>query len=143
MLGYFPGSSQDEYPIGKVLWCARLFINQYLGTHGDYCQGYRANDWIASSDDKWWAHMDAYTSVRFKDILKEIGLAAAVLAVKIRVPLSTQNFLDILEHYDMDTCTFFPLVGEMGISPWEMQRVSELPVGEFSYAEHVPPFKEF
>lgn len=86
--------------------------------------------------------MVAYASVRFKDILKEIGLAAAVRAIKNRVPLSIPNFLGIVESYNIKTCTFFTQVGEMGISPWEMQKVSELPVGEFLYEEHVPHYAE-
>src|SRR3954463_6316888 len=45
----------------------------------------------------------------------------------------------MLEQYNPETCTFFTPVGEIGISPWEMQHVSGLPAGEFPYEEHVPP----
>src|SRR4051812_13382171 len=48
----------------------------------------------------------------------------------------------MLEQYSPDTCIFFAPVGEIGISPWEMQQVSGLPAGEFPYEEHVPPSAE-
>src|SRR3954462_110733 len=48
----------------------------------------------------------------------------------------------MLKQYSPNTCTFFTPVGEIGISPWEMQRVSVLPAGEFPYEEHVPPSVE-
>lgn len=48
----------------------------------------------------------------------------------------------MLERYNVETCMFFPLVGEMDISPWEMQKAFELSVGEFSYEKHVPPFAQ-
>src|SRR3954466_6165070 len=55
---------------------------------------------------------------------------------------NVNNFLGMLEQYNRETCTFFTPVGEIGISPWEMQHVSGLPAGEFPYKEHVPPSAE-
>ena len=40
-----------------------------------------------------------------------------------------------------DVYIFMP-VGEIGLSPCEMQHVSGLPVGAFPYEEHVPPSVE-
>src|SRR5436190_20140995 len=48
----------------------------------------------------------------------------------------------MLKQYSPETCTFFTPVREIGISPWEMQRISGLPAGEFPYEEHVPPSTE-
>src|SRR5436190_10357215 len=61
-----------------------------------------------------------------------------MLAVRQGVRANINNFLGMLEQYSPERCTFFTPVGEIGISPWEMQRVSDLPMGEFPYEEHVP-----
>src|SRR4051812_15024554 len=65
-----------------------------------------------------------------------------MLAVRQGVRANVNNFLGMLEQYSPETCTFFTSVGEIGISPWEMQHVSGLPAGEFPYEEHVPPSAE-
>ena len=62
-----------------------------------------------------------------------------MLAVRQGVRANVNNFLGMLEQYSPDTRTFFTHVREIGISPWEMQRVSGLSTGEFHYEEHVPP----
>lgn len=81
--------------------------------------------------------MVSYASTRFGDVLGEIGLAAAMLAIKKEVSLSPSNFLGVLELYDPDTCIFFTSVGEMEISLQEMHMVSWLLVGELPYEEHI------
>src|SRR5438270_7324084 len=78
----------------------------------------------------------------FEDHLRQIQLLPAVLAVRQDVRANVNNFLGMLEQYSPETCTFFTPVGEMGISPWEMQHVSGLPAGEFPCEEHVPPSAE-
>src|SRR3954465_7087624 len=78
----------------------------------------------------------------FEDRLQQIQLLPAVLAVRQGVRANVNNFLGMLEQYSPETCTFFTPVGEIGISPWEMQQVSGLPMGEFPYEEHVPPSVE-
>src|SRR4051812_29670412 len=65
-----------------------------------------------------------------------------MLAVRQGVRANVNNFLGMLEQYSPETCTFFTSVGEIGISPWEIQHVSSLPAGEFPYEEHVPPSAE-
>src|SRR3954471_23414218 len=77
-----------------------------------------------------------------KDRLHQIQLLPAMLAVREGVRANVNNFLGMLEQYSPETCTFFTPIGEIGISPWEMQHVSGLPTGEFPYEEHVPPFAE-
>lgn len=83
--------------------------------------------------------MVAHLSSRFRGLLKEIGLASAMLAIKYRVPLNAFSFLGMLERYDIETYAFFTPVGEIRMSPWEMQRFSGFLVCEFSYEEHIPP----
>src|SRR4051812_35633834 len=80
--------------------------------------------------------------MEFKDRLQQIQLLPAILAVRQGVRANVNNFLCMLEQYNSETCTFFTPVGEIGISPWEMQHVSGLPAGEFPYEEHVPPSAE-
>src|SRR5436189_2979511 len=65
-----------------------------------------------------------------------------MLIVRQGVRANVNNFLGMLEQYSPRTCTFFTPVGEIRISPWEMQHVSGLPAGEFPYEEHVPPSAE-
>src|SRR3954465_2305894 len=65
-----------------------------------------------------------------------------MLAVRQGVRANVNNFLGMLEQYIPETCTFFTPVGEIGISPWEIQQVSGLSAGEFPYEEHVPPSAE-
>src|SRR4051812_37925683 len=55
---------------------------------------------------------------------------------------NVNNFLGMLEQYCPETRIFFTSVGEIGISPWEMQQVSGFSAGKFSYEEHVPPSGE-
>src|SRR3954469_19339984 len=86
--------------------------------------------------------MVAYACTEFEDQLRRLQLLPAVRAVPQGVRASVNNFLGMLEQYSPDTCTFFTPVEELGISPWEMQRVSGLPASEFSYEEHVPPTAE-
>src|SRR3954462_15698563 len=78
----------------------------------------------------------------FEDRLRQIQLLPAMLSVRQGLRANVNNFLGMLEQYSPKTCTFFTPVGEIGISPWEMQHVSGLPAGEFSYEEHVPPSAE-
>src|SRR3954468_3220132 len=75
----------------------------------------------------------------FEDQLRQIQLFPTMLTVREGVRANVNNFLGMLEQYRPETCTFFTPVGEIGISPWEMQHVSGLPAGEFPYEEHVPP----
>src|SRR5436189_5007157 len=82
--------------------------------------------------------MVAQVCTEFEDQLRWIQLLPAMCAVRQGVHANVNNFLGMLEQYSPDTCTFFTPVGEIGISPWEMQRVSGLPAGEFPYEEHVP-----
>lgn len=77
--------------------------------------------------------MVTHVPSRFQDLLEQIRLAPVVIVIKHRIPLSALNLLGMLERYNVETCTFFTPVGEMGISPWEMQMASGLLVGEFSY----------
>src|SRR5438270_1300575 len=78
----------------------------------------------------------------FEDHLRQIQLLPAVLAVRQDVRANVNNFLGMLAQYSPETCTFFTPVGEIGISSWEMQRVSGLSAGEFPYEKHVPPSAE-
>src|SRR3954466_11999345 len=102
----------------------------------------RAEGWVSPAGDPWWSRMMTRGCTEFKDQLQQIQLLPAMLAVRQGVRANVKNFLGMLEQYSPEMCTFFTPVGEIGISPWEMQQVSGLPVGEFSYEEHVLPSVE-
>src|SRR3954468_9117926 len=78
----------------------------------------------------------------FEDQLRQIQLFPTMLAVRQGVRANVNNFLCMLEQYSSETCTFFTPVGEIEISPWEMQHVSGLPAGEFPYEDDMPPSAE-
>jgi len=48
----------------------------------------------------------------------------------------------MLECYNLETCTFFTPVREMGLSLHEMYEVSELVMGDISYEKYVPSAKK-
>src|SRR3954469_2016392 len=86
--------------------------------------------------------MMTHGCMEFEDQLQRIQLLPAMLAVRQGVRANVNNFLGMLEQYSLETCTFFTPVGEIRISPCEMQHVSGLPAGEILYEEHVPPSAE-
>jgi len=65
-------------------------------------------------------------------------LHEAIKAVQYGLPQSTQHFYAVLEHYNPETCTFFTLLGEMGLALQEMYEVSGLMIGDAPYEEYVP-----
>src|SRR3954463_8606085 len=81
-------------------------------------------------------------STKFRDQLRQLQLLPAMLAVRHGVRANVNNFLGMLEQYSPETCTFFTPFGEIWLLPWEMQRVSALPMGKFPYEEHVQPSAE-
>jgi len=58
------------------------------------------------------------------------------------ITLSYYNFFAILEKYNLDTCTFFTMVGEMGFALHEMFEVLGLSMGDLSYEEYISNTKE-
>lgn len=70
-------------------------------------------------------------------MLERLDLYAVVRAVLFGILLSIYNFFSILERYNRNMCTFFTLVGEMGMAMHEMHEVTELSEGDYPYEELV------
>ena len=50
---------------------------------------------------------------------------------------SNHHFYAVLESYNLETCTFFTPVGEMGFALHEMYEVSGLVMGDTPYEEYI------
>ena len=59
-------------------------------------------------------------------------------AVQYGIPHSIQHFYTILEWYNLEICTFFIPIGEMGLALHEMYEVSGLMIGDAPYEEYIP-----
>ena len=55
------------------------------------------------------------------------------------IPQSNHHFYAVLEHYNIETCTFFTPVGEMGFS---LHEVLGLVLEDAPYEEYVPSIEE-
>src|SRR3954468_11140079 len=142
MLSLFPGYAQRGYPTGETPQVVQTFGRCFSELGLDYPKRGRAEGWVSPAGDPWWSRTMTRACTEFEDRLQQIQLLPAVLAVRQGVCANVNNFLGMLEQYNPETCTFFTPVGEIEISPWEMQQVSGLPAGEFPYEEHVPPSME-
>src|SRR3954470_15181309 len=142
MTGLLPGYAERGYPAGDTLQVVQTFGRRFSGLGLNYPTRGRADGWVSPAGDPWWSHMMTRGCTEFRDQLQQIRLLPALLAVCQGVRANVNNFLCMLEQYSSETCTFFTPVGEIGISPWEMQHVSGLPAGEFPYEEHAPPSAE-
>jgi len=60
--------------------------------------------------------MVGFALAEFKDFLLQEGLYGAVRTVQYGIPQSNQYFYAILEWYNLETCTFFTPVGEIGLT---------------------------
>src|SRR3954465_14824889 len=124
MLGLFPGYAQRGYPTGKTPQVVQIFRWRFSELGLEYPKQGRAEGWVSPAGDPWWSRMMTYACTEFEDKLRRIQIFTALSAVHQGVHANMNNFLGMLEQYSPKTCTFFMPVGEIGISPWEMQRVS-------------------
>jgi len=74
--------------------------------------------------------------------LLQCGLYPTVRTVCYEIAPSHYKFFAILEKYNPGTCTFFPLVGEIGFALHEMFEVSGLTMGDLQYEEYIPNNEE-
>lgn len=65
-------------------------------------------------------HFDSIHLEELKNQLVEIGLYRPVWVVQYGIPTSHFYFFTILEIYNVETCTYFPCVGEMGLALHEL-----------------------
>jgi len=86
--------------------------------------------------------IEGFALVEFEDVLMQAELNRVVRAVQYNISHSSQHFYGILEQYNPETCTFFTLIGEMGLALHEMYEVSGLVIRDFPYEEYVPSTKE-
>src|SRR5436189_2210006 len=142
MIGLLPGYAQHGYPMGETPQVVQTFRRRFSERGLNYPTRGRAKGWVSPAGDPWWSRMMTRGCTEFKDRLRQIQLLPAMLAVRQGMHANVNNFLGMLEQYKPETCTFLTPVGEIGISPWEMQQVSGLPAGEFPYEEHVLPSAE-
>ena len=71
-----------------------------------------------------------------------MGLHHVVRAVCYGIALSHYNLFEIFEKYNLDTCTFFTPVGEMGFTLYKMFEVLGLFMRDLPYEEYIPSTKE-
>jgi len=137
------GSLEVEYPAGETLHQALMFINQFMDVKGDFPPlVFRALELVHSFDKYWWSKMVSFILENLKDELLQTGLYTAVRAVQYGIPQSSHHFFAILERYNLETCTFFTLIGKMGLALHEMYEFSELVMRDIPYKEYVPSAKE-
>lgn len=74
--------------------------------------------------------------------LRQSGFRIAVKVVRYRILQSNFHFSVMLELYNLDSCTFFTPVGELGFALHEMHEVSGLSMGEIPYEEYIPSLEE-
>jgi len=82
--------------------------------------------------------MVSFVLRELEEPLLQCGLYPAVRVVCYGIIPSHYNFFDILEKYNLDTCTFFTPVGEMGFALHEMFEVTGLYMGDLPYEEYIP-----
>ena len=68
-----------------------------------------------------------------REELIQTNLYAAIRAVQYGIPQSNHHFFTMLERYNLETCTFFTPVREMGFALHEMYEVSELAMEDIPY----------
>ncbi|CAL5414251.1 unnamed protein product [Camellia sinensis] len=74
----------------------------------------------------------------FAPILKKCGIYAAIYVSQFAYARNVSLLKGFLERWSPDTNTFHTIYGELGISLWDLHRISELPIcGEF-YEEFTP-----
>src|SRR3954464_1412978 len=120
MIGLLPGYTQHGYPTGDTPQVVQTFGRYFSELGLDYPTRGRVKGWVSPAGDPWWSRMMTRGCTEFKDQLRKIQLLPALLAVRQGVCANVNNFLDMLEQYNPETCTFFTPVGEIGIPPWEM-----------------------
>ena len=117
VVGLLSGSLGVEYLVGKTLHKASMFINQFMDVKGDSPKGeFRALGWVHSSGKYWWSKMVGFILKDLKDKLLQTGLYTIVRVAQSGIPNSNHRFFTMLERYNPETCTFFTLVGEMGLA---------------------------
>ena len=86
--------------------------------------------------------MVGFVLTEFEDSLLEAELYGVVRAVQYGIPQSNQCFYAVLERYNLETCTFFTPIGDMGLILHEMYEVWGLVIGDAPYEEYVPSTEE-
>jgi len=74
--------------------------------------------------------MIRFALTEFENLLLQVGLHGAIRAVQYDISQSNQHFYAVLEWYNLETCTFFTLIEEMGLALYEMYEVSGLVIGD-------------
>lgn len=62
--------------------------------------------------------------------------------MKYGIHQNPSSFYAMLERFNLDSCTFFTPVGELGLEFHEMYAVSGLSWGNIPYEERYPPLSE-
>jgi len=84
----------------------------------------------------------SFALAQFEDLLWKAGLYGAVRAVMHGIPQNNHHFYAVLEHYNLETCTFFTSAREIGVALHEMCEISGLAMGNAPYEEYVPSTEE-
>ena len=86
--------------------------------------------------------MDCFVLKKLEEPLLQYGLYHTIRAICYGIAPSLYNIFAILERYNLDTCTFFTRVGEMGFSLHELFEVSGLSMWNLLYEEYNPGTEE-
>ena len=131
-----------EYPEGETLHQAIVFINQFMAVKGFPKGEFRALEWVHFLDKYWWSRMVGFILEDLKDELLQTDLYNNVQAVQYGITQSSHHLFAMLERYNMETCTFFTPVREMGFVLHEMYEVSGLAIRDIPYEEYVSSAEE-
>jgi len=137
VLGLQPGLVRAEYPTRETPQLAATFIKQFLDVKADFPSEFRATGWIYSTDKNWWGRMVGFTLEELEDLLLQARLYEAIRVVQYDTSQRTQHFYAILEHYNLETCTFFTPIGKIGFALHEMYEVSGLMIGDVPCEKYV------
>ena len=72
-----------------------------------------------------------------KDELLHTNLYSVVRAVQYGFTQSSHHLFVMLEHYNLETCIFFTLIGEKGFALHEMYEVFWLAIGDILYKKNM------
>jgi len=143
VLGLHPGLVKAEYPIGETPQLAATFIRQFLDVRGDFpLEFHTIGDGSTLPTKHGGGKMVGFALAEFEDLLLQTGLYGAVRAVQYNILQSTQYFYAILERYNPETCTFFTLIGKIGLALYEMYKDLGLVIGDAPYEEYVSSTEE-
>src|SRR5438270_10478326 len=103
MTGLLPGYAERGYHASDTLQVIQTFGRRFSELGLDYPTRGRAEGWVSPAGDPWWSRMMTRGCTEFKDRLRQIQLLPAMLAMRQGVRANVNNFLGMLEQYNLET----------------------------------------